>query len=128
MASNDKFIRALCGPSAPLPVDRLADYWAKKNVSAIAAIAMRSMMDPVGTAYDVPPLRIVVFQTADARILYQLRLHEAARVQRKKPVVQHAIGQHIEELVLFGREQFIAALSQLDIRATFQSEDHVGTR
>lgn len=122
-------LRKLLGPTRPpLTLEQVADFWTNKNVSAFAAVAMRSMMDPVGTAYDVPPLRIVVFPTADARILYQLRLHEAARAQRKKPVVQHAIGQHIEELVLFGREQFIAALSQLDIRATFQTEDHVGTR
>ena len=123
MASNDKFIRALCGPSAPLPVDRLADYWAKKNVSAIAAIAMRSMMDPVGTGYDLPPLRIVGFQTGDARILYQLRLHEAAKAQHVKHVVQYAIGRHIEDLALFVREQFIIALFTRDVHATFQRDE-----
>ena len=121
--AHDKFIRALNGPDDPLPLEQLADYWARKNVSAIAAIAMRSMMDPVGTVYDLPPLHIVGFQTGDARIFYQLRLHDAAKAQRTKPVVQHAIGQHIEELVLFCREQFLTALLTLDVHATFQRDE-----
>ena len=123
MPSHDKFIRALNGPDNPLPLEQLADYWARKNISAIAAIAMRSMMDPVGAVYDLPSLRIVGFQTGDARILYQLKLHKAAQAQNRKPVVQHAIGQHIEDLVGFCREELITALFKLDVRATFQCDD-----
>ena len=123
MASHDKLIRALTGSPSPLPLEQLAYYWAMKNVSAIAAIAMRSMMDPVGTVYDLPPLRIVGFQTGDARILYQLRLHDVAKAQRTKPIVQHAIGQHIEELALFCREQFIVALMGVTVTAIFQRDE-----
>ena len=123
MAPHDKLIRALAGSPAPLTPEQLADYWVRKNVSAIAAIAMRSMIDPVGTCYDLPPLCIVGFQTGDARILYQLRLHDAARAQRGKPVVQHAIGQHIEDLVLFCREEFIVALMGVAVTGIFQRDE-----
>lgn len=122
MASYDKLIRDICGPHTPFPLDRLADYWVRKNVSAIGAITMRSMMDPVGTAYDVPPLRIVVFESPDARILYQVKLHRAAKVQCAKPVVQHAIGQHLEELALFCRAQFIIALMGVTVTGIFQPD------
>ena len=123
MASHDKLIRALTGSPSPLPLEQLADYWARKNVSAIAAIAMRSMLDPVGTCYDLPPLRIVGFESGDARILYQLRLHKVAKAQRTKPIVQHAIGQHIEDLALFCREQFLTALFTRNVHATFQRDE-----
>jgi hypothetical protein len=104
----------------PLTIEQLADWWTKKNVGAIAEIALKSMADPVGTAYDVPPLRIIVFETLDARILYRSQLQEAARAQRARHVVEHAIGQHIEELVFFAREQFLTALLSLDAQPTFQ--------
>ena len=61
--------------------------------------------------------------TPDARILYQLKLHKAAEAQDRKHVVQHAIGTHIEDLVLFCREELLAALSKLDIQAEFQRDE-----
>lgn len=122
MASHDKFIRALTSPNDPLSFERLAEYWVRKNLSAIAAIAMASMMDPVGTAYDLPPLRVVGFESEDVRTLYQVRLHKAAREHRAKDIIQHAIGQHIEDLALFCREQFLTILSTLDVTATFQRD------
>jgi hypothetical protein len=120
--ADDKFIRALTGPSAPSPLDRLADYWVKRNLSAIAAIAMASMMNPPGTAYDLSPLRIVGFQTGDARILYQIRLHNMAKAQRHTPVVEYAIRRHIEDLALFCRAEFLKALLTLDVQAAFQRD------
>lgn len=122
MASHNTLIRALNGPDDPLPLEQLADYWVRENLSAIAAVAMASMMDPVGTAYDLPPLRIVGFQTGESQILYQMRLHAAANAQRAKPVLEHAIVQHIEELAEFCREQFLTALLSLDAHATFQRD------
>ena len=127
MPSHDKLIRTLNGPDDPLPLEQLADYWAKKNVSAIAAIAMRSMLDPVGTVYEVPPLCLVGFESRDARILYQLRLHDAAKTAVKKPhgphVVEHAIGQHIEDLVQFSRAQFLTALTRESVSGIFQRDE-----
>lgn len=105
-----------------LSIEQLVDWWTKRNVGALAEIALRSMGDPVGTAYDVPPLRIIAFETVDARILYQSRLQEGAKAQHAKHIVEHAIGKHIEELVFFAREQFLTALLSLDARATFQRD------
>lgn len=85
-------------------------------------VALRSMAAPVQTVYNVPPLRIIVFETADARILYQARLHEAAKAQRVNHVVECAIGQHIEELVFFAREHFLTAFLALDAQVTFQRD------
>ena len=83
---------------------------------------MRSMLDPPGTVYELPPLRIVGFAKPDDRITYQLKLHDAARAHRAKHVVEYAIGQHIEDLVWFCREELITALSTLDVCATFQRD------
>ncbi len=105
-----------------LTIEQLVDWWTKRNVGALAEIALRSMGDPVGTAYDVPPLRIIAFETVDARILYQSQLQEVAKAQHAKHIVEHAIGQHIEELVFFAREQFLTALLSLDTQATFQRD------
>ena len=106
----------------PLTIEQLVDWWTKRNAGALAEVALRSMADPVGTAYEVPPLRIVAFETADARILYQSRLQEKAKAQHAKHLIEHAIGQHIEELVFFAREQFLTALLSLDAHATFQRD------
>jgi hypothetical protein len=115
--------RAILGPSRPpLTREQLADFWTKKNVPAFAQIAMRSMIDPVGTVYEVPPLRVVVFASDDARILYQLRLHKAVRDSGAKNVVERAICRHIEELALFCRAELLALLSKVDLCATFQEE------
>jgi hypothetical protein len=122
MASHTALIRALNGPGDPLPLERVADYWLRRNLPAIASIAMASMMDPVGTAYDLPPLRIVGFQTGESQIQYQMRLHKAANAQHAKPVVEHAIVQHISELAAFCREEFIKALCTLEVEATFQPD------
>ena len=123
MPSHTALIRALNGPDDPLPLERLADYWVRRNLPAIASIAMASMMDPVGTVYDLPPFRIVGFQTGESQILYQMRLHAAANAQHAKPVLEHAIVQHIEELALFCREQFLTALLSLDVHVTFQRDE-----
>ena len=122
--SIHKLVRA----RPPLTIEQLADWWAKRNVGALAEVALRSMADPAGTAYDVPPLRIIAFETDHARILYQLRLQEKAQAQHFKHVVQHAIGKHIEELVCFARGQFITALSSLDVPATFQRDEVASLR
>lgn len=122
MASYTALIRSLNGPDDPLPLERMADYWVRRNLSAIAAIAMASMMDPVGTAYDLPPLRIIGFQTGESQILYQMRLHAAANAQRTKPVLEHAIAQHIEELADFCHAEFVRALSALEVQVTFQRD------
>jgi hypothetical protein len=112
-------IRSLVRARPPLTNEQLADHWVNKNAGAIAEIAMRSMMDPVGTVYDVPPLRIVAFQTSDARILYQLALHKAARAQDRE---------HITGLAEFCRDELLTALSKLDVQATFQPDAFAGTR
>lgn len=106
----------------PLTLEEIADWWVTKNVGAIAEIAMRSMLDPPGTTYLLPPVRLVGFETPDARILYQLSLHHAAEARHSKRVVTEAISQHIEDLALFCREQFLIALLRLDLHATFQRD------
>ena len=107
----------------PLTIEQLADWWTKRNVGALAEVALRSMADPAGTIYNVPPLRLIVFETADARTRYQLRLQEVAKGQRSKHVVEYALGQHIEDLVFFARQQFQTALSSLDKEATFEPDE-----
>lgn len=123
MASHNTLIRALNGPDDPLPLEQLADYWVRENLSAIAAVAMASMMDPVGTAYDLPPLRIVGFQTGESQILYQMRLHAAANAQRAKPVLEHAIVQHIEELAEFCRAEFVKVLTTMKVSTIFRRDE-----
>lgn len=117
-----RFIHKIVRGKQPLTPEQIADWWAAKNLGAIAEITMRSMLDPAGTAYDLPPLRIVGFESPDARILYQLRLHKAARAQRRAPVVRHALGQHLEEMVFFAREQFLRRLKGMTITETFQTD------
>jgi|CXWL01.1.fsa_nt_gi hypothetical protein len=122
MARRRFSIHNLVGARPPLTLDQIADWWVTKNVGAIAEIAMRSMLDPPGTTYLLPPMRLVGFETPDARILYQLSLHHAAEAHHSKCVVTQAISQHIEELVFFAREQFLTALLRLDLHATFQRD------
>ena len=105
-----------------LTYDQIADWWVTKNVGVIAEIAMRSMLDPPGTTYLLPPVQLVGFETPDARILYQLTLHHAAEARHSKRVVAEAISQHIEDLALFCRAEFLTALSTLEIHATFQRD------
>jgi hypothetical protein len=123
MASHNTLIRALNGSDDPFPVEWLADYWVRRNLSAIASIAMASMMDPVGTAYDLPPLRIIGFQTGESQILYQMRLHAAANAQRAKPVLEHAIVQHIEELAEFCRAEFVKVLTTMKVSTIFRRDE-----
>ena len=106
----------------PLAIEELADWWAKRNVGAFAEVALQSMIDPAGTIYIVPPLRIMGFESEEGRTRYQLRLQQLARAQRKTNVVQCAIGLHIQELVFFAREQFLTALLSFDAHATFQPD------
>ena len=123
MPSHTALIRALNGPDDPLPLERLADYWVRRNLPAIASIAMASMMDPVGTVYDLPPFRIVGFQTGESQILYQMRLHAAANAQRAKPVLEHAIVQHIEELAEFCRAEFVKVLTTMKVSTIFRRDE-----
>jgi hypothetical protein len=114
---------ALLGPSRrSLTAEQIVDFWTKKNVPAFASIATRSMIEPVGTVYEIPPLRVVVFASSDARILYQLHLHKAARDSGAKNVVERAICQHIEKLAMFCRSEFLVLLSKVDLCARFQEE------
>lgn len=112
------------GTHAPLSVEQLADVWAQKNVRALTEIAMRSMLDPPGTAYEVPPFRIIVFESADARILYQLKLHKATEAYPAERAAEHALCQHVEELVLWGRAQVVTRVA---VRAIFQRDDSRGS-
>lgn len=122
MARRRFSIHNLVRAKPALTHDQIADWWVTKNVGAIAEIAMRSMLDPPGTAYLLSPVRLVGFETPDARILYQLSLHHAAEARHSKHVVADAISQHIEDLALFCREQFLTALLSLDAHATFQRD------
>lgn len=123
MPAYKTLIRALNGPDDPLPLESLVDYWLRRNLPRIASIAMESMAAPVATTFDLPPLRIVGFQTGEAQILYQMRLHAAANAQRAKPVLEHAIAQHIEELAEFCRAEFLRAISALNVQVTFQRDE-----
>jgi hypothetical protein len=122
MARRRFSIHNLVRAKPALTAERIADWWVTKNVGAIAEIAMRSMLDPPGTIYLLPPVRLVGFETPDARILYQLSLHHAAEARHSKHVVADAISQHIQELAGFCREQFLIALLNLEARATFQRD------
>ena len=121
-------IHKLVRARPPLTIEQLADCWTKRNVGALAEVALRSMADPVGTVYDVPPLRIIAFETDNARTIYQLQLQEKAKAQHSRHVVEHAIGQHIEELVCFARERFITALSSLGAHVLFQRDQLASLR
>lgn len=109
----------------PLTIEQLVNWWTKCNVGAFGEIALHSMMDPVGTAYEVPPLRVVGFQTGDARILYQISLHDMAKAQRRTPVAEHAIRRHTEDLAALCRAEFLTFLSRLDVTVTFQHDKFV---
>ncbi len=115
-------IRALTGPNDPLPLERLADFWTKHNIPAFTAIATQSMLDEPGTVYVLQPIRIVAFETERARARYQSQLHEAAKAKGNE-VVYRAICQHVEELALFARAEFLAALATMEVQATFQCDE-----
>lgn len=114
-------IRALTGPNDPLPLERLADVWAKHNVAAFASVAARSMLDEPGTIYAIPPIRIVAFETERARARYQSQLHEAAKAKGEN-VVYEAMCRHVEELAVFARAEFLTALTALDTTVVFQRD------
>lgn len=122
MACRRFSIHSLVRAQPPLTPEQIADWWLNRNVGAIAEVAMRSMLDPPGMIYLLPPVRLVGFETPDARILYQLSLHHAAEARHSKHVVVDAISQHIEDLALFCREKFLTALLSLDAQATFRRD------
>lgn len=128
MARRRFSVHNLVRAQPPLSVEQIADWWVKKNVGTIAETAMRSMLDPPGTLYHVPPVRLVGFESPDARILYQLSLHHAAEARHSKHVVADAISQHIEDLAAFCREQFLTALLSVDGHATFQRDEFASLR
>lgn len=103
-----------------LTIEQVATWWAKRNAGALAEIALRSVSEPVGTVFTIPPIRLVIFKTDEGREGYLLSLREAAKKQRAMHPVECALSQHIEDLVFFAREQFLLALSSLEAEATFQ--------
>lgn len=113
----------------PLSPEEIAAWWVAKNLSAIAEVAKKSMLDAPRTSCRIAPLRLLPFESSDARIPYQISLHNAGKAKRGN-AVHHAVTQHVQDLAEFCHHQLVTALSTWEVEAIFQRDEfaYVGVR